>query len=77
MYVICEMTCTIRVKYVLATGIKMFPVTQKQELYLQEIDKQQMIEKGVYKICKSDLEKIQQEIRIKANMDYVENVYGA
>ena len=36
-----------------------------------------MIKKVVYKIFKSDLEKIHQEIRIRANMDNVDKVYEA
>ena len=34
-----------------------------------------LIEKGVFKICQSDLEKIHEEIRIISTMDYVEEVY--
>ena len=36
-----------------------------------------MIEKVVYKICKNDLKKINPEIRIRATIDYVEEVYRA
>ena len=36
-----------------------------------------MIEKVVYNIFESDLEKIYQEIRIRTTMDYIEEVYEA
>ena len=36
-----------------------------------------MIKKVVYKIFKSDLEKIHQEIRIRESMDYFDEVYKA
>lgn len=69
------MKCIIMVQFILATGIKIFPVTGKKELHLKVINNHQMIEKGVYKICESELEKIHQEIRIRVTMDYIEEVY--
>ena len=58
----------------LGTGIQMSLIIHKKELHLQENNKQLMILKGVYKIYEIDLEKIHQEIRIRATMDYFKEV---
>ena len=55
-------------------GDTYFPCDWKKGLNFLEKN-QMLIEKGVFKICQSDLEKIHEEIRIISTMDYVEEVY--
>ena len=55
----------------------MFWATEKQELNFQEKYKQQIIGNGVYMICKNELEKVHQEIKIIESIEYVEEFYHA